>query len=35
MMLSLGMNHLTNNYVVTPKTMELLQKHLEETGGQV
>lgn len=30
-----GMNHLTDNYVVTPKTMQLLQKHLEETGGQV
>ena len=31
----LGMNHLTDNYIVTPKTMQLLQKHLEETGGQV
>ncbi|XP_065911803.1 glutamine--tRNA ligase-like [Dysidea avara] len=30
-----GMNHLTKNYVVTPKTMELLKKHLEETGGRV
>lgn len=30
-----GENYKTEGYVVTPKTMELLTKHLEETGGQV
>ena len=30
-----GDNHLTEGYVVTPKTEELLKKHLEETGGKV
>lgn len=30
-----GENYKTEGYVVTPKTMELLKKHLEETGGQV
>lgn len=30
-----GENYKTEGYVVTPNTMELLKKHLEETGGQV
>lgn len=30
-----GENFKTEGYVVTPKTMELLKKHLERTGGQV
>ncbi|XP_068108759.1 glutamine--tRNA ligase [Hyperolius riggenbachi] len=30
-----GENYKTEGYVVTPKTMELLKKHLEITGGQV
>lgn len=30
-----GENYKTDGYVVTPKTMELLKKHLQETGGQV
>ena len=30
-----GENYKTDGYVVTPKTMQLLQKHLESTGGQV
>uniref|UniRef100_A0A3Q3XQM8 Glutamine--tRNA ligase n=1 Tax=Mola mola TaxID=94237 RepID=A0A3Q3XQM8_MOLML len=30
-----GENYKTEGYVVTPKTMELLKKHLEETGGQI
>lgn len=33
--LSPGENFKTEGYVVTPKTMEMLKKHLEETGGQV
>ena len=32
---SLGENYLTEGYVVTPKTMDLLQQHLKETGGMV
>lgn len=30
-----GENYKTEGYVITPKTMELLKKHLEETGGQI
>ncbi|XP_059178645.1 glutamine--tRNA ligase-like [Physella acuta] len=30
-----GENYKTDGYVITPKTMELLKKHLEETGGKV
>uniref|UniRef100_A0A3Q2FTC3 Glutamine--tRNA ligase n=1 Tax=Cyprinodon variegatus TaxID=28743 RepID=A0A3Q2FTC3_CYPVA len=30
-----GENYTTEGYVVTPKTMELLKKHLEITGGQI
>ena len=30
-----GENHLTDGYVVTDNTMNLLQKHLQETGGKV
>uniref|UniRef100_A0A3P9PQM6 Glutamine--tRNA ligase n=1 Tax=Poecilia reticulata TaxID=8081 RepID=A0A3P9PQM6_POERE len=30
-----GENYKTEGYVVTPKTMDLLQKHIEFTGGQV
>uniref|UniRef100_A0A672NIF8 Glutamine--tRNA ligase n=1 Tax=Sinocyclocheilus grahami TaxID=75366 RepID=A0A672NIF8_SINGR len=30
-----GENYKTEGYVVTPNTMTLLKKHLEETGGQV
>uniref|UniRef100_A0A671WXF8 Glutamine--tRNA ligase n=1 Tax=Sparus aurata TaxID=8175 RepID=A0A671WXF8_SPAAU len=30
-----GENYKTEGYVVTPKTMELLKKHLEITGGQI
>ncbi|XP_074645697.1 glutamine--tRNA ligase-like [Tubulanus polymorphus] len=30
-----GENYKTDNYVIFPKTMELLQKHLKETGGKV
>ena len=30
-----GENYKTEGYVVTPNTMALLKKHLEETGGQV
>ncbi|KAG8557275.1 hypothetical protein GDO81_018392, partial [Engystomops pustulosus] len=30
-----GENYKTEGYIVTPKTMELLEKHLEITGGQV
>ncbi len=33
--LFLGENYTTEGYVVTPNTMILLKKHLEETGGQV
>lgn len=32
---SSGENYLTEGYVVTPKTMELLKQHLKETGGKV
>jgi hypothetical protein len=30
-----GENYVTDGYVVTPKTMQLLQEHLKITGGQV
>lgn len=30
-----GDNYKTDGYVITPKTMELLQQHLKLTGGQV
>uniref|UniRef100_A0A3Q2SSW7 Glutamine--tRNA ligase n=1 Tax=Fundulus heteroclitus TaxID=8078 RepID=A0A3Q2SSW7_FUNHE len=30
-----GENYKTEGYVVTPKTMELLKKHMEFTGGQI
>lgn len=30
-----GENHITDGYVVTPKTMDLLKEHLKITGGQV
>ncbi|MEQ2189532.1 putative glutamine--tRNA ligase, partial [Goodea atripinnis] len=30
-----GENYKTEGYVVTPKTMELLKKHMEITGGQI
>ena len=30
-----GENYKTEGYVVTPHTMRLLRKHLEETGGKV
>ena len=30
-----GENYKTEGYVVTPKTMELMKKHLEVTGGMV
>ncbi|XP_003976505.1 glutamine--tRNA ligase [Takifugu rubripes] len=30
-----GENFKTEGYVVTPKTMEMLKKHLDETGGQI
>jgi glutaminyl-tRNA synthetase len=30
-----GENYKTDGYVVTPKTMQLLQEHLQLTGGQV
>ncbi|XP_039253901.1 glutamine--tRNA ligase-like [Styela clava] len=30
-----GENYATENYVVTPKTMDLLKEHLSLTGGQV
>lgn len=30
-----GENYLTDGYVVTPHTSDLLRKHLEETGGKV
>ena len=35
LLFSAGENYKTDGYVVTPKTMELLEKHLKETGGQV
>ena len=31
----LGENYLTEGYVVTPKTMDILKQHLKETGGMV
>ena len=31
----LGQNHLSEGYIVTPKTPELLSKHLKETDGKV
>ena len=30
-----GENYLTDGYVVTPRTLDLLKRHLEETGGKV
>ncbi|KAI8772081.1 glutamine--tRNA ligase [Biomphalaria glabrata] len=30
-----GENYKTDGYVITPNTMELLKKHLQETGGKV
>ena len=30
-----GENHLTEGYVVTANTMDLLRQHLEATGGKV
>lgn len=30
-----GENYKTEGYVVTPNTMNLLKKHMEEIGGQV
>ncbi|XP_068605465.1 glutamine--tRNA ligase-like [Brachionichthys hirsutus] len=30
-----GENYTTEGYVVTPNTMSLLKKHMEETGGQI
>lgn len=30
-----GENYKTDGYVVTPKTMQLLQEHMQLTGGQV
>lgn len=33
--IKVGENYKTDGYVVTPKTMELLQKHVEEVGGKV
>ena len=30
-----GENYKTDGFVVTPKTMELMKKHLQETGGKV
>lgn len=30
-----GENHKTEGYVITDKTLDLLKKHLEETGGKV
>lgn len=31
----LGENFKTDGYVVTDKTMDLIEKHLKETGGKV
>ena len=31
----IGENYKTEGYVVTPNTMAILKKYLEETGGQV
>ena len=30
-----GENFKTEGYIVTPKTMDLIRKHLEQTGGRV
>ena len=30
-----GENYKTDGYVITDKTMDLLKKHLKETGGKV
>ncbi len=30
-----GENYKTEGYVVTPKTMDLMKRHLQETGGMV
>jgi glutaminyl-tRNA synthetase len=30
-----GENYKMEGYVITPKTKELLDKHMKETGGQV
>uniref|UniRef100_A0A914ZL78 Probable glutamine--tRNA ligase n=1 Tax=Parascaris univalens TaxID=6257 RepID=A0A914ZL78_PARUN len=30
-----GENYKTDGYIITPKTMDLLQKHVEEVGGKV
>ena len=35
MLVLAGENHLTEDYVVTDKTMGLLKQHLRETGGKV
>ena len=34
-LLTVGENHLTDDYIVTEKTMNLLRQHLQETGGKV
>ena len=34
-LLTVGENHLTDDYIVTEKTMDLLRQHLQETGGKV
>ena len=33
--LSTGENYKTDGYVITSETMELISKHLKETGGKV
>ena len=35
MLVFAGENHLTEDYMVTDKTMGLLKQHLRETGGKV
>ena len=30
-----GENYLTEGYIITPKTMQLLREHIQATGGQV
>lgn len=30
-----GENYKTSEYVITPKTKELMEQHLKETGGKV
>ena len=35
MLYLIGENYKTEGYVVTPNTMAILKKYLEETGGQV